>query len=138
MSHINRLKVLRVLEASDTSLYEIIPEGVLFPKNADDVKNIIIAAVNTGVTVHPRGTGTSTAGQSLGNGIVLDFSKYMKNIVAVGNDYVDVEPGLILGKLNSYLEKRNVFIPVDPSSAAMCSVGGMVSNNASGIHSFLY
>jgi len=135
---INTSKTERVLYASDVSIYEIIPCGVAFPKGPDEVRALLDIANRENVPLHPRGTGTSTVGQSLGNGISIDFSKHMNKIMHIDKDYVDVEPGITLGKLNSVLEKKGLFMPVDPSSMNMCSVGGMVSNNASGIHSFLY
>ncbi len=119
-------------------MFEILPSQVLYPKNKEDVKAAIDNANKEGITIHARGCGTATAGQSLGSGISIDFSRYMKDILNIGDNYVDVEPGIVLGKLNEELKPLGLFMPVEPSSADFCSVGGMVANNASGIHSYMY
>jgi FAD/FMN-containing dehydrogenase/ferredoxin len=148
-------KTQRVLHSSDISLYEILPSGVVFPQTAEEVEDVLrtVKALNASskdkTTIHSRGAGTAAAGQSLGKGIVVNFTRSMNRIIEVDkinvdgdplNDihYVDTEPGVILGKLNKHLAKYGLFMPVDPSSIDVCSLGGMVANNSSGIHSYLY
>lgn len=130
-------KTQRVLYSTDISMFEILPSAVTFPRNHKDVENILKLS-DRKITIHSRGTGTGTVGQSLGKGIIIDFSRHMNRIIEQSNTYVDVEPGIILGKLNEELNKRGLFVPVDPSSYDVCTVGGMVANNSSGIHSYLY
>ncbi|MEI6080114.1 MAG: FAD-binding oxidoreductase, partial [bacterium] len=131
-------KTQRVLHSTDISLYEILPSGVVFPKNANEVGEILNTTIKTNlsskekVTIHSRGAGTGTAGQSLGKGIIINFTRHMDHIIEIGDHYVDVEPGVLLGKLNIHLSKHGVFMPVDPSSMEVCSVGGMVANNSAG------
>ena len=130
--------VQRVLYSTDISLYEIIPSGVATPKNEEEVKTLIDLCTNTGLSITARGSGTSTAGQAIGSGIIIDYSKHMNSIIAIEKDYVDVQPGIILAELNKELESHGLVFPVDPSSMDVCTIGGMVGNNSSGIHSFLY
>lgn len=129
-------KAERVLHSSDISIFELVPSGVFYPKNLKELENTLLNTVAS--TIHPRGAGTSAAGQSLGKGLVIDFTKHMNRVIKIDADHVDIEPGILLGDLNKELKKRGAFIPVDPSSEALCSVGGMVANNSSGIHSYLY
>ncbi|MEI6093472.1 MAG: FAD-binding and (Fe-S)-binding domain-containing protein [bacterium] len=133
-------KAQRVLYSTDISMFEILPSGVFFPKNQKEVETLLRqnALSNEKLTIHARGAGTGTAGQSLGNGIIIDFSRYMNQIIETRETYVDVEPGIILGDLNQQLKTIDLFVPVDPSSGDVCTVGGMVANNSSGIHSYLY
>jgi FAD/FMN-containing dehydrogenase/ferredoxin len=129
-------KSKRVLYSSDISIFELIPSGVFFPKNQKELQRTLL---NTSArSIHPRGAGTSAAGQSLGKGLVIDFTRHMNKIIKIASNYVDIEPGIILSELNKKLKEHGTFMPVDPSSEALCSVGGMVANNSSGIHSYLY
>ncbi len=134
----NISKVQRILHSTDISMFEVLPAKVICPKEKEDVKKAIKNAKQEHLTVHARGCGTSTAGQSLGEGILMDFSRNMDGIIEIKDNYVDIEPGIVLGKLNETLRPLGLFMPVDPSSAEVCSVGGMVSNNSSGIHSYMY
>ena len=138
MSYKKKLKnkTERVLHSSDISIFEILPSGVFFPKNPKELENTLLHSEAN--SIHPRGAGTSVAGQSLGKGLIIDFTKHMNKIIKISPNYVDVEPGALLGDLNKTLKDQGSFIPVDPSSAELCSVGGMVANNSSGIHSYLY
>lgn len=131
-------KITKAISSKDSSILEINPYGVFYPKKTTDIKKIIDYAKKKKLSLHPRGEATSTCGQSLGNGIVINFPRYMKKITKITKEFVDVEPGVILSKLNKKLEKHNKFMPVDPSSENVITIGGMVSNNSSGIHSYLY
>lgn len=138
MKLINKELIQRVLYSTDISLYEILPSGVATPRTEQDIKNIMDICINKGITITSRGSGTSTAGQSIGSGIIIDYSKFMNKLVTIGENYVDVQPGIILSELNEQLKKHGLLFPVDPSSMDVCTIGGMVGNNSSGIHSFLY
>lgn len=127
----------KIINSTDISILEIIPENVFYPKNEKDIKKIIKVTNKTKTPLIARGCGTSTCGQGIGSGNIVNFSK-MNKIISIKKDYVDVEPGIICGDLNKKLEKFNKTFPVDPSSSKFCSIAGMVSNNASGIHSYLY
>jgi len=133
-------KVTRTLYSTDASIYQIEPLGVVFPKDKEDVKAVIKYAYENSLAIFPRGAGSGLAGQSLGEGIILDFTKYMDKIVEVNTDesYVKIEPGITLGVLNRRLAEDNKFLPPDPSSGEYCTLGGMLGNNASGGHSVKY
>ncbi len=90
------------LYSTDASLYQIRPLGVVLPKSADDVLQVTRLAAEAGVPLIPRGAGTSLSGQSIGPGLVLDFSKYMNRIVELDpeNRAVRVQPGVVLDQLN--------------------------------------
>jgi FAD/FMN-containing dehydrogenase/Fe-S oxidoreductase len=126
--------------ATDASIYQIIPEGVVFPKTAADVEAVLATAAEMGVSVIARGGGTSQNGQPLGPGLVLDFSRYLNAIV----DYdragraISVQPGLVLEHLNARLRADGLFFPVEPSTASRCTIGGMAGNNSCGARSLRY
>ena len=106
------------------------------PRDEEDVLGVVSVASNFNVPITARGGGTSTAGQAIGSGIVLDFSKYCHKILDVGASTVTTQPGIVLEHLNKALADR-MFAP-DPSSRSWCTVGGMIGNNASGPRSFHY
>jgi len=129
-------KVENIINSYDGSYLEFIPKEVFYPKSAKDVKKIINLANKTKTSIHPKGHATSVAGNSLGPGYIINFSKYMNKILKISKNYIDVEPGLTANLIN--LALKNHFFPVDPSSFNFCSIGGMVMNNASGLHSLKY
>jgi FAD/FMN-containing dehydrogenase/NAD-dependent dihydropyrimidine dehydrogenase PreA subunit len=131
-------KITKTISSKDSSILEITPYGVFYPKNNNDIKKIISYAKKNKLSLHPRGEATSTCGQSLGSGIVINFPRHMNKIIKITKDYADVESGVILSTLNNKLKKHKKTMPVDPSSADVITIGGMVSNNSSGIHSYLY
>jgi FAD/FMN-containing dehydrogenase len=96
------------LYASDASIYEIKPMGVVRPRGLSDVVACVQYAAEKGIPIHPRGAGTGLAGDSLGPGLVLDFSHSMRRIVSLGTDTVRVQPGVILAHLNRQLAARSV------------------------------
>ena len=130
----------RYMYASDASAYEIVPKCIILPKNADDVVKIVKFASINGIPVIARGGGSGHAGQAIGDGIIIDFTKYMNSIVEINveENYVIVEPGLYKGILDKELEKHGKFLPPDPSSANYCTLGGMIATNASGVHTIKY
>lgn len=133
-------KTTCALYSTDASIYQITPLGVVLPKNKADVKSVVKYAFDKGLTILPRGSGSGLAGQTLGKGIILDFTKYMQDIKEVNlkDSYVRVEPGVIQGRLNRRLAQDDKFFPPDPSSGDYCTLGGMLGNNASGGHSVKY
>ena len=102
--------------------------------------NTIKIASEEGIPITARGSGSGVAGQNLGEGLILDFSIYMKRIFNLNRKKltVTVEPGLIRSTLNRYLLPEGLFFPPDPSSTDYATVGGMVANNSGGAHSLLY
>lgn len=130
----------RMLYSTDASLYQIMPVGVVVPGNADDVQAAVEIAAQHNVPILPRGSGSSLAGQAVGAALVLDFSKYMDQIVAVDAEArtVTTQPGISVAVLNRHLARHNLMLGPDPASADRASIGGSVGNNATGSHSILY
>ncbi len=124
----------------DSSNHRILPELVCFPKDEDDIKISLDSAIKNGLSISCRGAGTSLLGQSLSNGIVLDFTKYMNKILDLDlqSNCVNVQPGIVKGLLDKELRKHNKFLPPNPASSNYCTIGGMVSNNSSGPYGLGY
>ena len=127
------------LYATDASVYEQVPAGVVFPKNAEDCVALMKRAQEQGLSLIGRGGGTSIAGQCVGEGIVVDFSRFMAGILAPPQDgSIWVQPGVVLDDLNDYLRPFGLQFPIDISTSSRCTIGGMVGNNAAGSHSVVY
>nr|WP_321357297.1 FAD-linked oxidase C-terminal domain-containing protein [uncultured Draconibacterium sp.] len=132
--------VQRVLYSTDASQYKEMPLAVTKPKNKDDIKKIIAFASENNTNIIPRGAGTSLAGQVVGNGIVVDVSKYMNQILEFNKkeNYVIVEPGVVLAELNQFLAEHGMQFGPETSTANRCVIGGMLGNNSCGLHSLVY
>src|SRR5690554_6240106 len=128
------------LYGTDASIYQIKPLLVVLPKHEADVKKAVGIAAKHSVKILPRGGGTSLAGQTVGEAMVLDFSKYMNKILEINKDerWVRVQPGLVRDELNEKLIKYNLHFAPDPATSSRANVGGMVGNNSSGTKSILY
>ena len=126
--------------STDASIYQIEPIGVVVPKTAADIAAAIAIAREHGVPVLPRGGGTSQCGQTVGEALVVDTSRHLHKVVSYDGDLrrVTVEPGLVLDRLNAWLRPYGVFFPVDPSTSAQCTLGGMAANNSAGARSLRY
>ncbi|MCI0641008.1 MAG: FAD-binding protein [Gemmataceae bacterium] len=128
----------RALYSTDASIFQVTPLGVVAPRDEEDVQALVRYAAENKFALVPRGAGTGLAGESLGAGLVLDLSKYFRDILGVGVDTVRVQPGVRLAALNERLAKEGRRFAPDPASAAVCTVGGMLANNASGARSLRY
>jgi FAD/FMN-containing dehydrogenase/Fe-S oxidoreductase len=126
--------------ATDASIYQIEPIGVLVPRTIEDVATAMAIARESDVPVLARGGGTSQCGQTVNRALVLDCSKYLRNVLEIDPDRrrVVVEPGIVLGHLNAALKPHGLFFPVDPSTHARCTIGGMAANNSCGSKSIRY
>ena len=126
--------------STDASIYQIEPIGVVLPRNEQDVVRAIQNAVEEGIPVLPRGGGTSQIGQTVGEALVLDTSKYLNGIHSFdpGAATVCVEPGLVLEQLNRFLKPYGLFFPVDVSTGNRATLGGMAGNNSCGARSIRY
>jgi FAD/FMN-containing dehydrogenase/Fe-S oxidoreductase len=126
--------------ATDASIYQIMPVGVLVPKSDRDVSIALEIARDLGVPVLPRGAGTSQCGQTTGAALVIDTTKHLRNVVAVDADsrVATVEPGLVLDHLNAQLKPLGLWFPVDVSTSAQATIGGMAGNNSCGSRSIAY
>ncbi|MBO6518663.1 MAG: FAD-binding protein [Rhodospirillales bacterium] len=126
--------------ATDASFYQIEPVGVVVPETADDVRAVIDIARDEGMPVLPRGGGTSQCGQTVGEAIVLDTSKFMNNVLEfdASSRTARVEPGIVLDRLNAYLKPHGLWFPVDVSTSSRATIGGMTGNNSCGSRSIRY
>jgi FAD/FMN-containing dehydrogenase/Fe-S oxidoreductase len=124
--------------ASDASIYQVRPQGVVRPRNVSDVTSCVQYAADHGLSIHARGAGTGLAGESLGGGLVLDFSVYMRRILEVGDDYVRVQPGVVLAQLNRHLAERQRLFGPDPSTRSVTTMGSVLALDGSGSHWPIY
>ena len=128
----------RAAYAHDASLYEIDPLGVVVPRTLDDLTSLVRYAGENSIPIHPRGAGTGLAGETLGPGLVVDFSRHFRRIVEVGSDFVVVQPGVVLDYLNKQLTRVGRRIGPDPSHSEARTIGGMVGLDAAGMRSIRY
>ena len=130
----------RLLYATDASAYREKPLAVFRPKNVSDIKKIIAFAAKNNVPIIPRTAGTSLAGQVVGNGIIVDVSKYLTKVLEINEKekWVRVEPGVVLDELNKILAPKGLFFGPETSTSNRCMLGGMVGNNSCGAHSLIY
>ena len=130
----------RMLYSTDASMYQIEPIGVVVPRHKGDVQAVIEIANRFSVPVLPRGGGTSLAGQTVGHAIVLDFSKYMQNVLEVNREelWCRVQPGLVQDELNAYVRPMGLQFGPDTSTSNRATIGGMIGNNSAGAHSLTY
>jgi FAD/FMN-containing dehydrogenase/Fe-S oxidoreductase len=126
--------------STDASIYQVEPLGVIVPEEIGDVAAALAIAREEGIPVLPRGGGTSQCGQTVNRALVIDCSKHLRRILHIdaGARTALVEPGLVLGHLNAALRQHGLFFPVDPSTHARCTIGGMAGNNSCGSKSIRY
>ncbi len=124
--------------ASDASIYQIRPLAVVRPKGTADVSACVQYAAERTIPVHARGAGTSVAGQSLGPGIVLDFSHSMRRIVAMEENTVRVQPGVVHAQLDRYLRRHGRLFGPDPSTRSVTTMGSVLALDAAGSHFPIY
>src|SRR5947209_628545 len=130
----------RALYATDASVYQISPLGVVVPKNRADILHTLEVCRRYRCPITMRGGGTSQAGQSIGPGLQIDTSKYYNRILEVNQEerWARVEPGVVLDELNAHLQPLGLRFAPDISTASRATLGGMVANNSSGARSVLY
>ena len=126
--------------ATDASIYQITPVGVVVPRSVEAARVAIEIAVAQGVAVLPRGAGTSQCGQTVGAALVIDSSKHCNRLISVDAELrrVNVEPGMVLDHLNAKLRPLGLWFPVDVSTSAQATIGGMAGNNSCGSRSIYY
>src|SRR5690606_7362209 len=117
-----------------------LPLAVAYPRTKEDIKKLIAYASENNLSLIPRTAGTSLAGQCVGEGIVVDVSRYITRIFHVDKEKktADVEPGVIRDELNEYLHLYDLFFGPNTSTSNRCMIGGMVGNNSSGTTSIQY
>ena len=130
----------RLLYSTDASIYQIEPIGVVVPRHKGDVQAVVELANKFNVPMLPRGGGTSLAGQTVGHALILDFSKYMQNVLEVNQEelWCRVQPGLVQDELNAYVRSMGLQFGPDTSTSNRATIGGMIGNNSAGAHSLTY
>ncbi len=133
-------KMTRLLYATDASMYQVEPIGVVVPRHAGDVQAVIEVANRQNVPILPRGGGTSLTGQTVNRAIVLDFSPHMNRVLEVNQEegWCRVEPGLVQDELNSHVRPLGLLFGPDTSTSNRATIGGMLGNNSGGAHSIVY
>ena len=129
-----------ILYSTDASAYKERPLAVVIPSDKEDILKVILFCKKHGVGIIPRTAGTSLAGQVVGNGVVVDVSRRMTQILEVNQSesWVRLQPGVVLDELNLHLKKSGLFFGPETSTSNRCMIGGMVGNNACGAHSLIY
>src|SRR5687768_8446603 len=126
--------------STDASIYQIEPIGVVVPETEEDAVRAFNIGIDAGVPVLPRGGGTSQCGQTVGEALVIDVSKRLNQILSLDAEArtVVVQPGVVLDQLNAYLKPHGLWYPVDVSTSAQATIGGMTGNNSCGSRSIRY
>ena len=130
----------RTLFSTDASNYQIMPIGVVFPRDAEDIRKLVEITADHSLALLPRGGGTSLAGQTVGEAIVIDFSKYMHQVLEVNADerWARIQPGVVLDNFNSVLKPDGLMFGPEVSPSSQATLGGMIGNNSCGSRSIEY
>ncbi|MGH2453310.1 MAG: FAD-binding and (Fe-S)-binding domain-containing protein [bacterium] len=130
----------RVLYATDASIYQIMPLGVVLPRDAEDVAAALRICAEAGVPTLPRGAGTSLAGQAVGRAVILDCSRHMNAILGIDPDRREVraQPGVVQDELNLALAPYGLRLGPDTATSNRATLGGMIGNNSCGARSIVY
>ena len=131
---------IRRIYATDASAYREVPVAVAYPKSEEDIQRLVQFATENNTSLIPRTAGTSLAGQVVGDGIVVDVSKYFTNILEINTDeeWVRVQPGIVRDELNRSLTEHGYFFAPETSTANRAMIGGMIGNNSCGSNSVVY
>jgi FAD/FMN-containing dehydrogenase/Fe-S oxidoreductase len=126
--------------STDASIYQVEPIGIVVPRNEQAARAAIAIAVEEGIPILPRGAGSSQCGQAVGEALVIDHTKYLNAILQVNAEagIAVVQPGVVLDALNAELRKHGLWFPVDVSTSAQATLGGMAGNNSCGSRSIAY
>src|SRR5919197_5904242 len=130
----------RQLYSTDASIYQIHPVGAAFPRTAEQASLVIRAAADAGLSITPRGAGTSLVGNAIGDGLIVDFSRYNRQIADLDLEkrIVRVGAGVVLDQLNTFLKPHGFCFGPDVATSSRATLGGMIANNSSGSHVPVY
>ena len=130
----------RMLYSTDASIYQVMPHAVLVPKNVNDVHAAVSLAAERKIPIVPRTAGSSLAGQAIGEALIIDFSRNLDQVLEFNREeqWVRVQPGIVLDELNLFLKPQGFQFGPDPASSNRAAMGGIVANNSTGSHSILY
>jgi len=126
--------------STDASIYQIEPIGVVIPRSEEAARSALAIAAEAGMPILPRGAGTSQCGQTVGEALVIDNAKYLNRLLELDVDAgtAVVQPGLVLDRFNAELRRHRLWYPVDVSTSAQATLGGMAGNNSCGSRSIAY
>src|SRR3954452_23619783 len=124
--------------STDASIYQLEPIGIVVPRTEDAARGAIAIAAEEGVPILPRGAGSSQCGQAVGEALIIDHTKYLNRILEVDGARAVVQPGVVLDQLNAALRSKGLWFPVDVSTSAQATIGGMAGNNSCGSRSIAY
>jgi len=124
--------------STDASIYQIEPLGIVLPRSEEAARAAIAIAAEEGVPILPRGAGSSQCGQAVGAALVIDHTKYLNRVLEVQGERAVVQPGVVLDALNAALRPKGLWFPVDVSTSAQATLGGMAGNNSCGSRSIAY
>ena len=131
-------EIFRQLYSGDGGIHEIRPLGVIRPRSTGDIEAAVKYAAEKNIPIHARGAGSGVAGQSLGPGLVIDFSRYLHRIVSIGEDTVRVQPGVVHERLNAQLEASGRTFGPDPSNSRASTIGSILAIDGAGSHWMKY
>ena len=133
-------RMTRAIYATDASIYQMDPIGVVFPMDVEDVVNTVTFAGSQGVPVLPRGGGTGLAGQTVNHAVVMDFSRHMNQLIEMNPEegWAWVEPGIVLDQLSALGAPHGLKFAPDPSTTNRGNIGGAIGNNSCGARSIVY
>jgi FAD/FMN-containing dehydrogenase/Fe-S oxidoreductase len=124
--------------STDASIYQVEPIGIVVPRTEEAARAAIAIAADAGVPILPRGAGSSQCGQAVGAALLIDHSKYLHRVLEVEGERALVQPGVVLDQLNAALRSNGLWFPVDVSTSAQATLGGMAGNNSCGSRSIAY
>src|SRR3954447_12637242 len=124
--------------STDASIYQLQPVGIVVPRTEEAARGAIAIAAEEGVPLLPRGAGSSQCGQAVGEALMIDHTKYLNRVLEVDGERAVVQPGVVLDALNAQLRPKGVWFPVDVSTSAQATIGGMAGNNSCGSRSIAY
>jgi len=122
----------KVKYSKDASIFEITPQVVVYPKNSEDVKNIVKFATKNHLSITPRSGGTDMSGAAVGDSIVVDMTRYFNQVLEIGEGYALTQPGVFYRDFEKQTLEKGYLLPCYPASREICTVGGMVGNNSAG------
>jgi FAD/FMN-containing dehydrogenase/Fe-S oxidoreductase len=133
-------RLMRILYATDASIYQIEPAAVAFPRSATEASAVISAGIDAGLAITPRGAGTSLVGNAIGEGLVVDFSRHNRQITNLNMEKRSVRAGagVVLDQLNAFLKPHGFLFGPDVATSARATIGGMIANNSSGARVPIY
>jgi FAD/FMN-containing dehydrogenase/Fe-S oxidoreductase len=133
-------RLTRILFATDASIYQIEPQAAAFPRSAEEASAVIGAGIDAGLSITPRGAGTSLVGNAIGDGLIVDFSRHNRGISELDLEKrrVRVSAGVVLDQLNAFLKPHGFCFGPDVATSSRATIGGMIANNSSGARAPFY